>query len=90
MLFNQQKQGVFKDSSLRLRLFNELGTVFLVGIVFLVTVKSTGSLIWGTLGLIFFAALLMLFVTLYKSMRKKENLNLEEKKNTSTSSAAKN
>lgn len=82
MLFNQQKNGEFKGTSLRLRLFNELGTVFLVAIVFLVTVKSTGSLIWGTLGLIFFAALLMLFVTLYKSMRQKEETKLEEKKNT--------
>lgn len=88
MLFNQQKQGVFKDSSLRLRLFNELGTVFLVAIVFLVTVKSTGSLVWGILGLIFFAALLMLFVTLYKSMREKEDNKSEGNKNNQADSSS--
>ena len=80
MIFKQQKKGIFKDSSLRLRLFNELATVFLVAIVFLVVVKSQGSLVWGILGTIFFGALLMLFVTLYKSMKKKEESQVEEKK----------
>ncbi len=81
MIFKQQKQGIFKDSSLRLRLFNELATVFLVAIVFLVVVKSQGSLVWGILGTIFFGALLMLFVTIYKGIKKKEELKSEEKKN---------
>ncbi|MDP1802664.1 MAG: CopD family protein [Bacteroidota bacterium] len=65
-ILNLQKQGVFKHSSFRLRLFNELATVFLVAVVFLVVVKSTSGLLWGILGLIAFAAVLMLCVALYK------------------------
>ncbi|MBA2612212.1 MAG: CopD family protein [Bacteroidetes bacterium] len=71
-ILNSQKQGVFKLSSFRLRLFNELATVFLVAIVFLVVVKSTSGLLWGILGLIAFAAILMLCVTIYKRSTAKD------------------
>lgn len=72
-IYKQQKQNIFKWNSFHLRLFNELATVFLVAIVFLVVVKSTGSLVWGLLGLFLFAALLMTFVTIYRNMREKED-----------------
>lgn len=72
-IYSQQNQGVFKYSSFRLRMFNELATVFLVAIVFLVIVKSTSGLLWGLLGLIAFAGVLMLSVTIYKKSRVKEN-----------------
>ncbi len=72
-IFKQQSQYIFRNTSFKLRMFNELATVLLVGIVFLVVVKSTGSLIWGMLGLFCFAALLMLFVFLYKKQRKAKN-----------------
>ena len=68
--FKQQKAGVFKISSFKLRLFNELATVFLVAIVFLIIVRSTGGLVWGMLGLFIFAALLMGGVYIYKKQRK--------------------
>ncbi len=68
--YKQQKVGVFKTSSFKLRLFNEIATVFLVAIVFLVIVKSTGGLVWGMLGLFIFAALLMGGVYIYKRQRK--------------------
>lgn len=71
-IFKKQKQNIFKWNSFQLRLFNELATVFLVAIVFLVVVKSTGSLVWSMLGLFLFAALLMTFVTIYRNMREKE------------------
>jgi putative membrane protein len=71
MIYKKQTKGVFVWGSFKLRLFNEVATVFLVGIVFLVTVKSTGSLVWGLLGLIIFAALMMAFVSIYKNMREK-------------------
>ncbi len=73
-----QKQGVFKHSSFKLRLFNELATVFLVAIVFLVVVKSTAGLLWGILGLIAFAAILMLCVKLYRSNSAKDEAALKE------------
>lgn len=71
-ILTQQKQGVFKFSSTRLRLFNELATIFLVAIVFLVVVKSTSGMMWGILGMFGFAGLLMLAVFIYKRTRVKE------------------
>lgn len=86
MLFNKQRTGIFKWNSFQLRLYNELATVFLVGIVFLVVVKSTGSLVWSLLGLFIFAALLMAFVTIYKNMRDKEGKKKAEKNSTTPES----
>lgn len=72
-IYKQQTQGVFKHSSFKLRLFNELATLFLVAIVFLVIVKSSSGLLWGLLGLIGFAGVLMLAVTIYKKRRAQDN-----------------
>ena len=69
MIFKQQSAGIFKFSSFKLRLFNELATILLVGIVFLVIVKSSSGLVWGMLGLFIFAALLMAGVFIYKKQR---------------------
>lgn len=78
--YKQQKAGVFKTSSFKLRLFNEIATVFLVAIVFLVIVKSTGGLVWGMLGLFIFAALLMGGVFIYKKQR--QTISEKDKQNT--------
>ncbi|MCE3258795.1 MAG: putative protein family [Bacteroidetes bacterium] len=82
-IFNKQRQGVFTTTSFRLRLFNELATVFLVAIVFLAVVKSQNGLLWGLLGLIAFAAVLMLAVSIYKKNRDKD----EKLKNDSPSNS---
>ena len=71
-ILNLQKKGIFSYSSFKLRLLNELATVFLVAIVFLVVIKSTSGLVWGVLGLIGFAATLMLAVYIYKKRRKQD------------------
>ena len=67
----QQKAGIFKATSFKLRLFNELATVFLVAIIFLIIVRSSSSLVWGMLGLFVFASILMGAVFIYKRHRKK-------------------
>lgn len=72
-ILNQQKQGVYKFSSMRLRLFNELATIFLASIVFLVVVKSTSGLMWGMLGTFIFAGVLVAAVYIYKLSRGKAN-----------------
>lgn len=69
-IHRQQKKGIFRHSSVKLRLFNELATVLLVAIVFLVVIKRTEGLLYGVGGLLAFAALLMLAVMLYKRSRK--------------------
>ncbi|MBI2721677.1 MAG: CopD family protein [Bacteroidetes bacterium] len=73
-IFKKQREEKFNYTSFKLRLFNELATVFLVAIVFLAVVKSQNGLLWGLLGLIAFAAMLMLGVTLYKNNRLKQEL----------------
>ncbi|MDO8998942.1 MAG: CopD family protein [Bacteroidota bacterium] len=82
-ILNSQNNGLFKLSSFKLRMFNELATVFLVGIVFLVVVKSTSGLLWGILGLIAFAVILMLSVTIYKRVRTKNETLKTSENNTS-------
>jgi putative membrane protein len=67
----QQKSGTYNVSSFKLRLFNELATIFLVAIVFLIIVRSTNGLIWGLIGLFIFAVLLMGGVFIYKKYRQK-------------------
>ena len=74
-ILTQQKKGIFKISSFKLRLFNELATVLLVAIVFLVIVKSTSGLLVGVLGLFGFAATLMIGVLIYKKSRKNEEVD---------------
>lgn len=79
VIYKQQSAGIYKLSSFKLRLFNELATVLLVGIVFLVIVKSSNGLVWGMLGLFMFAGLLMTGVYIYKKQRK--SLQETEQKN---------
>jgi putative membrane protein len=54
-----------------LRVWNEVATLFLVAVVFLVVCKTTLSAVNATLGLVVFAALLMSAILLYKRFRKK-------------------
>jgi putative membrane protein len=51
------------------RVWNEVATLLLVGIVFLVVLKDALSLLWGTVGLAAFAGLLMLGITAYRRLR---------------------
>lgn len=65
-ILSKQSKGVFSLSSFKLRMFNELATLFLVAIVFLVVIKSTAGLLWGVLGLLAFAFVLILAVKIYR------------------------
>ncbi len=70
-IFNKMKTNSYSASSMKLRLFNEVATILLFAIVFLVSVKSTGSLVWGGLGLVAVAAIIMGGVFFYKKRREK-------------------
>ena len=78
-IHKQQLAGIYKQSSFKLRLFNEGGTVLLVAIIFLVITKSSSGLVWGMLGLFIFASLLMSGVYLYKKQRSSFESNSKEK-----------
>jgi putative membrane protein len=70
-IMSQLKAGIFKLSSFKLRLWNEVATIFLVAIVFTVVLKSAVNWIYGLAGLIIFAAVIMTAVKWYKSYRAK-------------------
>lgn len=72
-IFQQLQHDQVKSTSFRLRVWNEVATVFLVAIVFLIVLKSNTGFIYGMLGLIVFAASLMLAIKLYKRSRDKKN-----------------
>ncbi len=56
-------------TSMKLRVLNEVSTLFLISIVFLVVLKSHLSMLWGLIGLIVFSAVLMIAIKLYKKKR---------------------
>lgn len=68
-IFKQQQNGIIRYTSNQLRIWNEVATVFLIAIVFLVVLKNTLSMVWGIVGLLLFSALLMLAIRIYKRTR---------------------
>lgn len=56
-------------SSTALRMINELATIFLVAIVFLIELRSLLDMVYGILGLLLLAALMMIAIKWYKSKR---------------------
>jgi len=69
-IYKQQAAGIFNYSSQKLRIWNEVATIFLVPIVMLATVKSSLSWVWGLAGLIGFVVLLMSAIKIYKNLRR--------------------
>jgi len=67
----QMARGVFKWTSTRLRIWNEVATLFLFAIVFLAVLKDALNWIYGTFGLILLAIILMIAVKIYKRIRAK-------------------
>ena len=68
-IYKQQMKGIFKYSSQKLRIWNEVATIFLVAIVMLATVKQSISFVWGLLGLVGFVIVLMSAIKVYKNLR---------------------
>ena len=79
-IFTQQQKGIVKYTSFKLRIWNEVATILLFAIVFLVVLKSAISWIWGVVGIILFGVLLVLFVKLYKKIRAKKDWDTFEEK----------
>lgn len=57
-------------TSTQLRLWNELATVILFAIVFIVVLKSATNWIYGLVGLLLFSVMLMVAVKVYKKLRR--------------------
>jgi putative membrane protein len=68
-IFKQHAKGIFPYTSTKLRIWNELATIFLIAIVMLATVKQSLSAVWGLVGLAAIIVLLMSAIQLYKLIR---------------------
>ena len=71
-IFIQQQNNIVKYSSFKLRIWNEVATILLFAIVFLVILKTTISWVWGVVGIVLFGIILMLAINTYKKMREKK------------------
>ena len=69
LLFNELQAGKARWSSTQLRLWNELSTLLLFAIVFLIVLKNTLSMVWGMLGLVGLSLVLLLAIKLYKKYK---------------------
>jgi putative membrane protein len=70
-IFVKQRNHTSTLSSTKLRVINEISTVFLVAIVFLVVLKDTLNFIYALIGLFIFIGILVLGIKIYKKLRAK-------------------
>ncbi len=72
MMFRNYQKDIISHTSIFLRIWNEIATVFLVAIVFIVVTKDHLSWIWGLIGLLLFVLMLMGAIFIYKRAREKK------------------
>ncbi|MBK8671896.1 MAG: CopD family protein [Bacteroidetes bacterium] len=72
IIFKHQQADKFSISPQKLRIWNEVATLFLVGIVFLVVLKDSFKMIYGLAGLVAFTIVLLVAINMYKRLRKTE------------------
>ncbi len=71
LIFKELQNDVVKWSSNQMRLWNEVSTLILFSVIFLVIVRDALNWIYGVLGIFLLAAMLMLGVKIYKRIRAK-------------------
>ncbi|HCL83607.1 MAG TPA: protoporphyrinogen IX oxidase [Chitinophagaceae bacterium] len=71
ILYREQQKGIFRYSSQKLRIWNEVATLLLFAIVFLATAKQVMSLFFGIAGIVSLTAVLILAIRIYKKVRTK-------------------
>jgi len=69
LVFRKIQQGKSTLTSIQLSLWNELATLFMVSIVFIVVLKNALNWIYGTIGFFAVGVALMIAVRLYKRYR---------------------
>lgn len=68
-IFNLLKRDIAKYSSQQLRFWNEVATLFLISIVFIIVLKNALSMVWGIIGLLVVTFLIFAGIKLYKKYR---------------------
>lgn len=71
LIFKQLQRNEVNYTSNYMRIWNEGATLILFAIIFLVTLRNALNWIYGVIGIIVFAILLMLGISLYKKIRDK-------------------
>lgn len=69
-MFLKLQRGTNTLSGNFLRIWNEVATLFLVSIVFIIVLRDNMNWIYGTLGFLAFGLLLMVAIKVYKKLRK--------------------
>jgi protoporphyrinogen IX oxidase len=69
-IFNQLRKNRINYTSQQMRVWNEVATLFLIGIVFLIVLKSALSMVWGLAGLLVITTLIMIGIYGYRKFRK--------------------
>ncbi|MEE4000421.1 CopD family protein [Tenacibaculum sp. FZY0031] len=72
-IYKELQRDEIKYTPNKLRMFNEIPTVILFAVVFLVVLKSAINWIWGVVGIILFGVLLMIGIRYYKKVRAKKS-----------------
>ena len=72
IMFRKLQKNNITWSSAQLRMWNELATIFLVAIVFIVTLQDKFSWIWGVVGILLFGFMLWGAIAIYKRAREKK------------------
>ena len=68
-IFTQQQNNNISFSPTALRIINEISTLFLVAIVFLVVMKNVLNMFYGLIGLVLFTGMLLAGIKIYKRIR---------------------
>lgn len=71
--FKQLQAGLVKASPTSFRFLNEVATLLLIAIVFVIVLRSAIDWIWGVVGIMGVAVLLMVAIRAYKKHREKNN-----------------
>jgi putative membrane protein len=71
IVLKQLQKDVVKYTSTQMRVWNEVATLFLISIVFLIVLKSALSMTWGVAGLVVVTAAILLGIRVYKKLRNK-------------------
>ncbi len=72
-IYKELQSNVVKWTSNGMRLYNEGATIILFSVVFLVILKSAINWIYGVIGLIVFAIILMLLFKIYQRYRNRKS-----------------
>lgn len=72
VIFKQLQTNKVKYTSNQMRMLNEVATLFLISIVFIIVLKNALSVVWGLVGLIIVTAAIMLGIKVYKNLRDKK------------------